>query len=121
MDDEAPTLPLSRWDGDWTDDDPFADLKADVATYTRLDPLATLRTLSDATGIPVGALARYVLARWTTGGTDAVLELGVSGVDHLARTVEEAEQADTDQARLAAYATIREQVAWLRAGVEPDA
>lgn len=107
---------LERWDGVWSDDDPFAGLKADVAAYGHVDPLETVRGLSEACGVPVGALVRYVLARWASGGTDALLELGVSGVDHLARAVEEAEAAGTDEARLHAYETIREVVAWLRAG-----
>jgi hypothetical protein len=107
---------LERWSGDWDADDPFAGLKADVAAYTNLDPLGTLRGLSQASGVPVGALARYVLARWATGGNEALLELGTSGVDHLARAVADAEDADTDEARLTAYAAVRDLVAWLRAG-----
>ncbi len=116
--DPSPVVRLGRWDGDWSDDDPFAGLKADVAAYGHLDPLATLRGLSDASGIPVGALARYVLARWAAGGNEALLELGVSGVDHLARAVADAEAAGSDAARLRAYDTVREVVAWLRAGAE---
>jgi len=61
-----------------------------------------------------------VLARWASGGNEAVLELGVSGVDHLARLVAEAEHRDTDAARLQAYDGIREVVAWLRAGTDTD-
>jgi hypothetical protein len=109
---------LERWTGTWHDEDPFAALKADVVAYGHLDPLATLRGLAEASGVPVGALVRYVLARWATGGNEAVLELGVSGVDHLARTVAAAEQADTDEARLAAYTTVRDVVGWLRAGTD---
>lgn len=108
---------LERWSGDWDDDDPFAGLKADVVAYRHLDPLATLRGLSEASGVPVGALVRYVLARWASGGNDALLELGTSGVDHLARVVAEAEAADTDEARLVAYAAVRDLVRWLRAGM----
>jgi hypothetical protein len=114
----VPAVDLERWDGTWADDDPFAGLKADVAAYGHLDPLETLRGLSAASGVPTGALARYVLARWAAGGNEALLELGVSGVDHLARAVAEAEAAGTDDARLRAYATVREVVAWLRAGLE---
>jgi hypothetical protein len=115
-----PTVALERWDGTWGAGDPFAGLKADVAAYTHLDPLATLRGLSDASGVPVGALVRYVLARWASGGNEALLELGVSGVDHLARAVDEAEAAGTDAARLRAYEVIREVVGWLRAGLPED-
>jgi hypothetical protein len=116
--DEADIVHLGRYTGDWSADDPFADLKADVAAYGQLDPLATLRTLSEASGIPVGALVRYVLARWASGGNEALLELGTSGVDHLARVIDRAEVADTDAARLEAYVAVREIITWLRA--EPD-
>jgi hypothetical protein len=118
--DVAPTVSLVRWDGDWPDDDPFADLKADVAAYGHVDPLGTIEGLSDASGVPVGALVRYVLARWAAGGAEGILELGVGGVDHLARQVEEAEQRGTDAARLEAYAAVRDVVGWLRAGIDPD-
>lgn len=118
----GPRVRLERWDGTWPADDAFADLKADVAAYGHTDPLATLRTLSEHSGVPVGALARYVLARWAAGGSEALLELGTSGVDQLRRVVEEAEQAGTDAARLAAYDVMRQQVAWLVRGLaEPAA
>jgi hypothetical protein len=118
----VPEVRLERYEGTWSDDDPFAGLKDDVVAYGRLDPLETLRGLSAASGVPVGALVRYVLARWATGGSEAVLELGVSGVDHLARAIAEAETAGTDEARLHAYEVVRGIVSWLRAGVDtPDA
>jgi hypothetical protein len=113
---DEPVVRLERWRGDWPADDPFAGLKADVAGYGHLDVLVTLRGLSEASGIPVGALVRYVLARWASGGNEAVLELGVSGIDHLVRIIEDAEEADTDTARLEAYAAISAVVSWLRAG-----
>lgn len=116
-----PTVRLSRWDGTWDEDDPFADLKADVAAYTHADPLDTLRTLSDHSGIPLGALVRYVLARWASGGAEALLEIGTSGVAHLRRVVEEAEAAGTDGARRAAYDALRAQVAWLAHGLDEPA
>ena len=118
-DDVPPVVRLERWDGDWSADDPFADLRADVVTYGHVDPLATVHGLSDATGIPVGALVRYVLARWAAGGSEALLELGISGVDHLVRIVEDAEVAATDATRLEAYHAMRVVVGWLRAGAEP--
>ncbi|MBS3942283.1 MAG: hypothetical protein KG028_15095 [Actinobacteria bacterium] len=112
-------LDLERWDGP-AGDDGFAGLRADVAAYGHLDPLQTLRGLSESSGLPLGALARYVLARWASGGNEAVLELGVSGVDHLARLVAEAEAEGTDEARLAAYEGMREIITWLRAGDEAE-
>ena len=121
MRDDDPAVRLERFDGDWPADDAFAGLKADVAAYGHLDALATVRGLSDASGVPVGALVHYVLARWASGGSDAILELGISGVDHLERLIANAEVAGTDAARLEAYAGIRDVIAWLRAGTDGDA
>jgi hypothetical protein len=112
---EAASLRLVRWDGP-PGDDTYAGLRVDVAAYGHLDPLATLTELSRRSGLPLGALAHYVLARWAAGGNEALLELGTSGVDHLARLIAEAEQVGTDEARLAAYEGIRALVSWLRAG-----
>jgi hypothetical protein len=115
---DEPSIALVRFVEPWADDDPYANLKADVAAYGHLDPLATLHGLAASSGVPVGALARYVLARWAAGGNEALLELGTSGVDHLARAVAAAEAAGTDAARLTAYGTVREVVGWLRAGLD---
>jgi hypothetical protein len=107
---------LERWNGDWDDDDPDANFKADVQLYTRLDPLSTITVMSSRLGIPVGALCRYVLARWATGGADAALELGPSTVDRMWEACIAADTADTDAARLAAYTQLRDMLSWLRAG-----
>jgi hypothetical protein len=114
---EAERLRLVRWEGS-AGDDAYSGLRVDVAAYAHLDPLETLRALSERSGLPLGALVHYVLARWASGGNEAALELGVSGVDHLARLVGQAEDAGTDEARLAAYEGIREVVGWLRAGLD---
>jgi hypothetical protein len=114
---EAERLRLVRWDGP-LGDDTYTGLRADVAAYAHLDPLETLRVLSERSGLPLGALVHYVLARWASGGNEALLELGVSGVDHLVRLVTEAEEAGTDEARLAAYEGVRAVIGWLRAGAD---
>lgn len=113
-----PSVRLERWLGPWEDDDPDANFKAEVALYSVLDPLATLRGLSGRTGLPVGALARYVLARWASGGGEGLLELGPSTVTRMWRACERAEAAGDDAARLQAYAQLRAMLAWLRAGME---
>ena len=118
---DEPTVRLRRWSGGWDEGDEFADLKADVAAYTHADPLTTLRTLSEASGIPVGAMVRYVLARWASGGAEALLEIGTSGLAQLRRVVEDAEAAGTESARRAAYDTLRAQVAWLAHGLDEPA
>ena len=109
-----PSIELTRWTGPWSDDDPDANFKADVALYTMLDPLETLRGLSASTGIPIGALARYVLARWASAGSESLLSAGPSIIERMATVFDDAEQADTTEARLAAYDVVRQMVAWLR-------
>lgn len=115
---DEPVVRLLRWRGPWDRDDRDANLKADVATYTAADPLPTLRALARAVDVPVGALARYVLARWVTGGSEGLLELGPSTVERMRRVVRDAEEAGTDEARLAAYETLRAQVGWLAHGLD---
>lgn len=114
-------LRLQPYEGEWPDDDPDAAFRVDVAGYSLQDPIPTLESMSANLDIPVGALARYVLARWAAGGAEGLLELGPSAVDRLAAAVEQAESTGTDEARLAAYATAREIVSWLRVGLtNPD-
>ena len=112
--DDGPLLRLTAWAGPWAADDPDANFKAEVADYCKLDPLRTLTGLSESLGIPVGALARYVLARWATAGSGGLLELGPTMVHQLWERVAKAEAAGTDQARLAAYAELRQIISWLK-------
>jgi len=112
--DDDPTLRLQRWSGPWAPDDPDATFKAEVADYTRLDPTVTLRGLAEHTGVPAGALARYVLAKWATAGSGGLLELGPEMVGRLWEPIAAAEEADTDAARLAAYDTLKGLVSWLK-------
>ena len=116
--DAEPRVRLERWTGPWPDDDQDANFKREVALYSLLDPLATLRTLSANTGVPLGALCRYVLARWASGGSEGLLELGPSTVGRMWAACEAAEAADSDAARLAAYSQLRQMLAWLRAGLD---
>ena len=112
------SIELIRWTGPWSDDDPDANFKADVALYTMLDPLETLGPLSVSTGIPVGALVRYVLARWASAGAESLLAAGPSIIERMWSTFVEAEQTDTTEGRLAAYEVVRQMVAWLRAPLD---
>ena len=112
--DDAPVLELIAWDGPWADDDPDANFKREVALYSKLEPLATLQRLGDNIDVPVGALARYVLAKFATSGSGALLELGPQAIGKLSSFVDEAEEAGTDEARLAAYDGLRQFISWLR-------
>jgi hypothetical protein len=108
------------WRGAWDDDDPDANFKRDVAERTRTDPMQTLATLSGSTGIPVDALARYALVRWASEGSDALLALGPRTVERMWAVLAEAEEADSDAARLEAYDVLRQMVSWLRAPLASD-
>jgi hypothetical protein len=112
------TVDLEPFTGPWADDDPDANFKADVALYGQVDPLVTIRTLSANVGVPVGALVRYVLAKYATGGSGGLLELGPTMVHRLWEPIERAERAGTTEARLAAYGQLRQMVQWLRLPLE---
>jgi len=111
--DDEPTIRLERWNGHWAADDPDANFKADVALYSSLDPLATLEGLSRSVQVPMGALARYVLAKYATSGSGGLLELGPVAVRRLQAFVDAAERDGTDEARLAAYDALRAFISWL--------
>ena len=47
MDTDEPVVHLTRWNGPWPNDDKDANLKADVALYSKVDPLRTIRGLAE--------------------------------------------------------------------------
>jgi hypothetical protein len=96
--------------------DPFANFRAEVELYARIDPMPTLENLSRATGIPVELLVRYVLVKWGASGSEALLAMGPIVFEQMEGHVREAERAGTDEARLRAYDALRLMVGWLRAG-----
>ena len=63
---EGRPLVLGPYRGSRPPDDPDANFRREVAEYSRIDPLPTLEALGADKGIPVGALARFVLARYCT-------------------------------------------------------
>ena len=117
----APVVRLERWTGPWADDDPDANFKAEIAAYSNVDPLTTVANLADAIDVPVGAVVRYVLARWASEGSGGLLELGPRMARRLAAVVDTAERAATDDARLASYAQLRDMIRWLNLPLDhPD-
>ena len=114
MTDDVAVVRLDRYDGPWDADDRDANFKQDVALYSKLEPLDTLNHLSANTGIPVGALVRYILGRWASAGSESLLAVGPSVVERMWSACEAAEEAATDEARLAAYETLRQMLSWLR-------
>jgi hypothetical protein len=109
---------LERWTGPVPDGDPHANFKRDVAAGSLVDPLPTLTNLADFVGLPLGAVVRHALVKWTSAGSDALLEVGPGWVRRLGEPVARAEAAGTDGARLAAYEELRGLLGWLTAGVD---
>lgn len=110
---DEPMVHLNRWTGPWPEDDKDANLKADIALYAHVDPMRTIRGLSAAVDVPEGAIVRYVLARWASEGASGLLELGPTMTRRLHAACTDAETADTDEARLAAYHQLRQMISWL--------
>jgi hypothetical protein len=54
------------------------------------------------------------LAKWASAGSGGLLELGPTMVYRLWAVVEQAEETDTDAARLEAYEQLRQMISWLR-------
>lgn len=111
---------LQPYRGPWAEDDRNANFKQQVALYSKADPLSTLERMSRSQDVPVGALARYVLAKWAASGSDGLLEIGPRVVRQMQEVVEKAELADTDEARLRAYESLRQIISWLTVPLERD-
>jgi hypothetical protein len=109
---------LERWTGPVADNDPHGNFKREVAAGALVDPLPTLKNLADYVGLPVGAVARHALVKWVSTGSDALLEVGPNWVRRLVEPVTRAEEAGTDEARLAAYQELRGLLGWLEAGLD---
>ena len=108
------TVTLEPYRGTWPSDDPDAGFRRLVAEYSAIDPMPTLETLGQSKGIPVGALVAFVLARYCTSGSDALLEMGPLVVRQMAEIVRSAEATGTDTARVQAYHALSAIVSWLR-------
>jgi hypothetical protein len=108
------TITLVRWRGPWAEGDPDGNFKTDVALYANVDPMTTIGRLAHALDMPEGAIVQYVLAKWASGGSGGLLELGPTMVHRLWAPIDEAERDGTDEARLRAYEQLRGIVSWLR-------
>jgi hypothetical protein len=107
------SIVLEPYEGTWPPDDPDAGFRRVVAEYSHIDPMPTLDTLGRNKNIPVGALVRFVLSRYCTSGSDALLEMGPRVVRQMDEIVQRAEAADGDAARLEAYRALKAIVSWL--------
>lgn len=105
---------VAPWTGEWADDDRDANFKADITLYAQSDPLNTLDNLGAAIGVPIGGLVHYVLARWASAGSAALLEVGPSMINRMWEQVELAEANGSDTAKLEAFEALKQMLAWLR-------
>ncbi len=110
-------IALERWSGPVRADDPNANFKTEVALYAKVAPLTTLNGLSEAVGLPVGALAHFILARYASSAGAGLLEIGPEMVRRLQRPIDLAESAGTDRARLEAYHELHDLISWLFAAI----
>jgi hypothetical protein len=95
--------------------------KLDLIPYSGIDPLPTLETLSRNKQIPVGALARFILARYAASGSETLMEIGPRVIGQMNEIVEKAEALNTDEVRLAAYDSLSGIVSWLNVPLtDPD-
>ena len=110
---EHPTIRLDIFEDSIDEADPDANFKQDVALYSKIDPMPTLEGMSRSLGLPVGAIARYVLVKWATSGSEGAMEVGSRVVRQMAAVVSEAEESGEDSARLVAYEKLSGIVLWL--------
>lgn len=111
-------MELRRYEDSWTEDDPHANFKAEVALYTRNDPMPMMVNLSKLTGIPVGSLIRYVLVKYGSEGTEVILHAGPRLVRRMSSICEEAALANSTEARLEAFESLRQIIGWLQFPLE---
>ena len=111
-------LTLERYRGHWPPHDPDAGFRQMVAEYSAIDPMPTLEELGRRKGIPVGALAAFVLARYCASGSEALLYTGPVVVRQMDEVVRQAEASGTDAARLDAYRALAAIVSWLKVPLE---
>ena len=115
------TVTLRPYISTWPDDDPDAGFRTMVAEYSGLDGLAALRVLSHNKGIPLGALVAFIVGHYSASGSAALLEIGPRVIGQMDSIVQAAESADTDEARLQAYKSLKAIVSWLKVPLEnPD-
>lgn len=109
---------LQPYRGTWGDDDPHATFKHDVAVRSVADPRPMFDNLSAETGIPSGSLMRYALVAWGSEGTEAILHAGPRVIRRLQAVCDDAVADGSTDARLAAFDTLRQMIAWLAIPIE---
>ena len=110
---ECPTVRLEIFEEPIDEADPDANFKHDVALYSRIDPMPTLEGMSRNLNLPVGVIARYVLVKWATSGSEGAMELGPRVVKQMAEIVAEAEKSGRIGVKLEALEKLSKMVSWL--------
>jgi len=90
-----------------------------VADYTSLDPMPTLERLSRSEGIPVGALAKFILVRYCNSGSETLLEVGPKVVRDMLTIVEEASLVGSESAKIVAFEKLQDMIRWLAEPINP--
>ena len=109
-------MEIQPYQDSWAKDDPHANFKEEVALYSVADPLPTLENLSKDTGIPVSALIRYILVKYTASGSEAVLAMTPYALRQMQEHINKAEAMNTAESRLEAYESLRQIISWLSIG-----
>ncbi len=112
------SITLEPYTGTWPDDDPDAGFRSLVSECSRFDPLPTIETLGRNKNIPVGALVAFILYRYSSSGSEALLEMGPRVVHQMDEIIRAAEEAGTDAARLEAFRSLSAVVSWLKVPLE---
>ena len=110
---ENPIIELQPFSDQFDDSDSDATFKREVTFYAAIDPMPTLEAMSEQMEIPVGSLARYVLARWATSGSEGIMEIGPRVIHQMAEIVRESEAHNSQEARLIAYEKLKAIISWL--------
>jgi hypothetical protein len=92
-----------------------------VAEYSALDGLATLEVLARNKNIPTGAVIAFIVGHYSASGSATLLEIGPRVIGQMDSIVHGAESANTDEARISAYESLKAIVSWLKVPLEdPD-
>jgi len=115
------TITLEPYVGTWSDDDRDAGFRSAVAEYSSVDGLATLDVLSRNKDIPIGALVAFIVGQYSASGSAALLEIGPRVIGQMDAIVQEVESTATDEARVAAYESLKVIISWLKVPLDdPD-
>ncbi len=114
-------IELEIYDDEIRLDDKDANFKQEMLLYSHVDPLKTLTGLSTAIGVPEGAIARYVLAKWASEGAAGILEVGPTMVKKLHKICSVAEESGDNQKRLLAFKEVSQIISWLNYPLEHPA